>query len=47
MPEMQGQEIGADPLGLPGKDLKKKLTIPFRGGEAKVFPLPLRLSSPI
>ena len=29
MPEMQGQEIGADPLGLPGKDLEKELTIPF------------------
>jgi len=29
MPEMQGQEIGADPLSLPGKDLEKELTFPF------------------
>ena len=47
MPEMQGQEIGTDPLGLPGKDLKKKLTILFGSGEAKAFLLPLHPSSSI
>ena len=49
MPEMQGQEIGTDPLGLPGKDLKKKLTTPVIGGGVAVFihaspPIPIHFN---
>ena len=49
MPEMQGQKIGTDPLGLPGKDLKKKLTTPVIGGGVAVFihaspPIPIHFN---
>jgi hypothetical protein len=27
MPQMRGKETGTDPLGVPGKDFKEKLTI--------------------
>lgn len=37
MPEVQEQEIGADPLSLPGKDLEKELTPSIIGEEAAVF----------
>jgi hypothetical protein len=50
MPEMQGQEIGTDPLGLPGKDLEKELTTPLIGGGVAVFlpaspPIPIHFDA--